>query len=392
MVSDTTALLRVTLGKADISKQVIRVDIEDVDRGADKATFLMEDPGSTNSERVERLMDVRIELGWETEYTLLFVGQVSSVQSVAAATGARSRLEVKCIDKSYLFMDRPTIDKRQHVGKLKDILTEMAKRVGITLGDVLIDPMPEFTKDKPLNQLDRTDWQMLQDVAEEYRARAFIEVNVAVTDSEEVKKAGGEPKLYFVSEDALLAQDPMGTLLYCRGMGRLLEFDYTRTSSGASPVASAAVANPDSGQPEAHAAVPAPPQPEPPPKDNSERVEKVLGSAASADQAAGIQNVKDAPVKPADKPPTKEVLGAPSDPPRAEQKVKPDRTRIMGFSGKGTAIGTVFLRAKGSVKIDGISSTAAGRWYVSRVNHIYERAEIDKKVSISFRSKLVATR
>ncbi|HEX8573144.1 MAG TPA: hypothetical protein VF759_10385 [Allosphingosinicella sp.] len=391
MPSDTTALLKVTLGKADISKQVIRVDIEDVDRGADKATFLMEDPGSTNSDRVERLMDVRIELGWETEYALAFVGQVSSIQS-KADSGGRGRLEVTCIDKSYLFMERPAIDKRQHVGKLKDILSAMATRVGIALGDVLIDPMPEFTKDKPLNQLDRTDWQMLQDLAEEYRARAFVEVNAGDKDSEEVKKAGGEPKLYFVSEEALLAQEPMGTLLYCRGMGKLLEFDYTRTSSGASPLGSAAVANPDSGQPESLAAVPAPAEPKVPPKDSTDRVEKVLGPAAAADQAAAEQNVQDAPVKPADKPATKEMLGAPSDPALAERKVKQDRTRMMGFSGKGTAMGTVFLRAKGSVKIEGISSMAAGRWYVTRVNHVYERAEIDKKVSVSFRSKLVATR
>lgn len=391
MPSDTTALLKVMLGKADISKQVIRVDIEDVDRGADMATFVMEDPGATNSDRVERMMDVRIELGWETEYALAFVGRVSSVQSVADS-GGRGRIEVKCTDMSCLLMERAALEERQHVGKLKDILAAIAKRVNLAMGDVLIDPMPTYTKDEPLNQLDRTYWQMLQDVAEEYRARAFVEVNAAKDDSKEVKKKGGEPKLYFVSEDALLAQEPMGSLLYCRGMGKLLEFDYTRIGSGASPVASTAVANPETGKPENVAAPPSPPQPQLPPKDNTDKVENVLGPAAAADQAAGVQNVQDAPVKPADKPATKEHLGGPSDPRRAERKVKQDRTRMMGFSGKGTAMGTVFLRAKGSVKIEGISSMAEGRWYVSRVNHVYERAEIDKKVSVSFRSKLVATR
>ena len=86
------------------------------------------------------------------------------------------------------------IEGRQHVGSLKDILGKIADGK-VPLADVKVDPMPSWTKDKPLDQLNRTEWQMIQDLAEEYRARAFIEVNASPKDVEKDRASGGRPKL-----------------------------------------------------------------------------------------------------------------------------------------------------------------------------------------------------
>jgi len=405
MPSDSSAMLKVMLGKADISQQVVRVDIEDVDRGADKATFVMDDPGATNSDGIEENMDVRIELGWESEYALAFVGRVRSVRSLANS-GGKHRVEATCLDLSSRFMKPPPIEGRQHVGPLDKILADIAKDTGVPVGAVTVDPMPTWTEDKPLDQLNRTAWQMIQDIAEEYHARAFVEVNAAPKDSEAVKAAGGEPKLYFASLQSLLDQAPMGELSYCRGMGSLLDYQLTRMGSGASPVASAAVANPDDA-----AAVdsfdlpPTAPDVQPAPSASKiDRTAAVRGEAAAADYAAARQNAADAEALPAEQRAQRHVAGTPSDAPLVKRLIQQDQTRKLGYRLVGTAMGTVFLRAKGSVTIDGLPSMTTGRWYVSRVNHIVERgtlieredvdarARAARQKRLTFRSKLVATR
>ncbi|MES2055445.1 MAG: hypothetical protein V4564_05840 [Pseudomonadota bacterium] len=392
MPSDTTATVKVKVETMDLGPQVVRVDVEDVDRGADKATFLLDDPGSTTSDVLRPGATVRIELGWETEYALAFVGRIASTRSLAGA-GPQGRIEVTCKDQSYLFDTRPPLGERKYTGTVTDIVTRIAKRVNMPIGKIDVATGKTWTETEACQQRDRTDWEFLQDLAEESRARAFVEVNADPGDKEAVKLAGGEPKLYFMSEDALIAQEPMGTLLYCRGMGKLLQFEYKSVGSGASPAASATVANPDTGAPETGATPPAPPEPQPAPSaGRTDQVTDVLGAARANDHAQGMQVASDAATQPTALRATKEPTGGPSDPAARDRRIKQDKTRILGYTGTGTAIGTVFLRAKGPVKIDGLASWASGRWYVRRVNHIFERTALDKKISVSFRSKFEATR
>lgn len=401
MASDSSVFLRVRLGNADCGSQVYRVDVEDVDRGSDKATFVLQDPGSVSSEGIHRNMPVRIELGWETQYALAFVGAVETHRNLASTDG-HQRVEVTCTDMSRLFMEPPPATGRQHLGTLQQILDAIATRHGIALGDVKVDPMPEFRDQPtgnarpPLNQGARTEWRMLQELAEEYRARAFVEVSAKPTDSQAVREAGGVPKLFFVSEQSLLDQEPMGRLLFCRGMGRLLQFDYRRVSSGSTAGAAAAVANPDSGEAETRETAPPAADTIPPPSPaRTAAAAQVLGPGRAADHRAAVQNAADTAVRPAEMAVPRVAAGLPSDPQRTERLIQRDRTRLLGFVGEGTAMGTVFLRAKGCVEIDGIASWAAGRWYVSRVNHIVERTRRsarDREPRLSYRTTLVASR
>lgn len=375
----------------EVGPKVVRVDVEDVDRGADKATFVLDDPDSTASEVLRPGAAVRIELGWQTEFALAFVGQISATRSLAGA-GSQGRVEVTCKDQSYLFDQRPPLGERRYTGTVGDIVTRIAKRVNMPIGKIDVVTGKTWTETESCQQRDRTDWEFLQDLAEESRARAFVEVNADPGDKDSVKRAGGEPKLYFMSEDALMAQEPMGTLLYCRGMGKLLDFDYKSIGTGAAPAASAAVANAETGAAETRVTPPAPPEPQPGPSPGrSDRITNVLGAARANDHAQGMQVAADAKTQPEALRAVKEPSGAPSDPAALERRIKQDKTRIRGYFGKGTAMGTIFLRAKGPVKIDGLASWASGRWYVRRVNHIFERTALDKKISVSFRSTFEVT-
>lgn len=390
MPSDDVAYLRVKIETANVTTHVYHVDVEDVDRGTDKATLRMDDPGSTSSDALQEGMHVEVELGWETEHALVFEGIVKQVRAVAQGTHG---VEVVAYDLSARMQTQPPELNRQHVGGLDKILEAIVKRHNIPFGSVKIDPMPTWTKEKPLLQGNRTDWQMIQDLAEEYRSRAFVEVNATPEDSEEIRKRGGQARFYFASEKVLLEQKPMGRLLHCRGMGSLLEFRYERVASGASPSTSTTVTNPDTGEADVNAGPPTARGPEPGVlPERSKRAAEVLGPGRADDHKAGVQMAADAKVKPDDLRAKKTAAGLPSDPELAKRVIEQDRTRALGFHGTGLAMGTVFLRAKGAVEIDGLATWTAGAWYVTRVNHVVERETLNKRTRLTYRTRFTATR
>jgi hypothetical protein len=121
-------------------------------------------------------------------------------------------------------------------------------------------------------------------------------------------------------------------------------------------------------------------------------VEAVHGSGRSASYGGSVQVAADAEVQPTALRARSTLSGIPSSPALAELRVQQDRTRILGFNGRGLAMGTVFLRAKGSVEIDGLATWAKGRWYVSRVNHVVQRTRVADATQLTYRSRFVATR
>lgn len=391
MTPDERAYAMVRVEGADVSAQVWSIDVEDVDRGSDKATLVMDDPDSTNADALREGLSLTIELGWETERAAVFEG---CVQRVEPSAGNGNRVTVVAYDLSRQLQAAPRDPSRQHTGTLRDILTEILRPTGISIGNVTVEPMPNWNeKEKPLRQQDRTDWELIQDLAEEYRARAFVEVNVASSDSAVVRSRGGRSRFYFISESALLAQDPMGSLTYCPGHGQLLEFKYRRVGSGASPSASATVADPLTGETVKY---PAPPTAtEPPPTASAERsaqTASVIGESRARAYEEAVQVTSAAAVQPDALRATDARTGMPSDAARAARRIQQDRTRVLGFAGDGVAMGTVFMRAKGAVKISGLATWAAGNWYVTQVNHLVQRAQVQDGTRLTYRIKFKATR
>jgi phage protein D len=398
MPSDKNTFLRVRLGAAspfaDLSPQVISVDIRDEDRGSDVATVVVADQAHVNAEALREGQEIRIEMGWESEHALLFMGEIRRTEAVAPAGGSTTgRVRLTAYDFSCRMQGRPAEEGRQHVGTLQSILTAMAERARIPVADVLIDPMPTWTEDRKLEQLSRSDWELIQDLAEQYRARAFVEVNATASDSEAELAAGGASRLYFISETALLAQEPLGKLNYCRGYSSLIEFRFQRVGQGASPSASLATVDPVTGQIGRETAPPLPPDgPAALGANQTEGLEAALGSARARSAAAAIDFANAQPNTPAVVRPVMERGGEASDPAHGRALIQRDQTRLLGLQGSGLAMGTVFLRAKGSVEISGLANGAAGRWYVRQVNHIFEKEGTGSATRRTFRSRFEATR
>jgi len=398
MPGDSNTFLKVRLGAgpnfADLSPQVISVEVMDEDRGSDVATVVVADQAHANAEAIREGQEVRIEMGWESEHALLFMGEIRRTEAVAPVAGGTSaRVQFKAYDFSCRLQGRPEVETRQHVGTLQSILTSIVARARIPVADVVIDPMPEWTEDDPLQQRSRSDWELIQDLAERYRARAFVEVNATASDSAEELTAGGASRLYFISETALLAQAPMGSLNYCRGYSSLIEFRFQRVGPGAAPSASVATVNPATGEIARETA--APHAPDPPAAlgpNQSEGLEAALGPGRAASATAAVDFANTQPVTPAATRPVTERGGEASDPTHARSLIERDQTRILGLNGSGLAMGTVFLRAKGSVEISGLANGASGRWYVRRVSHLFEKEGTGTATRKTFRSRFEATR
>jgi phage protein D len=367
----TVKFVRINGKGFDLAPTVESVDVEDHDRAIDRARIVFDDRDARIAPILREQLRVQITLGWRSENAFIFEGIVMSHKT--EAMGGGQRVTITAYDLSYRMKQRKPETFTFNQGKLSDALKAIAGKYsseGINVDDkksIVLDNDPTFTSLLPLTKKEsQSDWDFVQELSEKYRARAFVEVN------------DNKSTFYFVSEKRLLKGDAMGTLHYCPGGGaeKLVEFKYERIGSGASPASTVTVVDPKTGDPVTQKADP--PAPEKPlevdPKADAEL-------AKAADQVANDSS------KPEDSRPTPVIPGAPSDPDKAARLIQQDPTRILGFSGTGTAIGTIKLRAKGKVTIKGIAPWAEGDWYVHKVNHLFTRIVVkDKRLKDQDRS------
>lgn len=362
--------LEVLCQDRNVTASVRSVEVEDNDRLIDKATVVLDDPSAAGSASVQEGMALKIDLGWMTEHAVLFEGRVARVEG--AASGGTRRLTVTAYDLSHL-MHRETRRQTYSSGTLSSVLRQICGRYAELIeGEIVVDPDPSYSEDDPLRQANVTDLQLVYDLAHRHRSRFFVEYNE------------GRSRFYFIPESRLVSGDSMGTLHFCQGFSQVIEFSYQRVASCAAAQRTAVAVDPTSG-----AATPATPPPDPPPApaaDTSELADLAdrRGGESGAVLDSALQASGEAPEQPAAQVRRGTASGLPSDPRRAQDAVRQDPTRIVGLRGQGLAVGTIMLRAKGKVTVEGIAPWAAGDWYVQKATHIHrDRA---------YRTRFVLTR
>ena len=65
---------------------------------------------------------------------------------------------------------------------------------------------------------------------------------------------------------------------------------------------------------------------------------------------------------------------------------------MLGLKGRGRAVGTVMLRAKGKVTIEGIAPWAEGDWYVEKAIHTWRDTSVGERRGSSYETRFTATR
>lgn len=360
-MTDSSPLATVTLEGIDVSAVVRRVEVEDSDRLIDKATIWLDDDDGAAADVFFEGQSVLIDMGWTGEHAVLFEGIVVRA-TTEAVLGRTARVKLVAYDLAYKLMQGPPAT-RDHVGSLRTILTELCtkKPYGFTVGDISPGADPTFTAEQPLRQVGLRDWEFIQALAVRHGCRAFVEYN------------DKRSQFYFVAEDRLLGRPSLGTI--DRDTGRLLRFEYSRVASIAAPERTAVVADVKGAKVKKETPKSAPKPPAPPNPERLTRIGRRFPGAVAIYTRARAQTAA-ALARPAEQRPQQHVLGLPSDPSLAEQSVRSDPTRALGWRAEGEAMGTVFLRAKGKITIKGlgIAEWAEGDWYVHTATHVYTRA------------------
>lgn len=375
-MGNSTPYILIRLEGIDISSDILSVDVEDHDRLTDKATFVMDDPTETTGEVPREGQTVTVDIGWSTEHAVLFEGVIYNVQ-VRAQGNARQRIIITAFDLSYRLKRRPS-HPVDHTGTLSNILSTMItsdSSIGITVGQIEPESDPQFTEQLPLRQTIQTDWDFIQELGCRYGCRAFVEYN------------NDASQFYFIPLARLLQGSVMGELSYQGSTGQLIEIRYERLASSAAPVVSAVTNDPGSGASVA---------------GTTTSVAQELSSVPSAGTRArtpsgssrldnALQVTAQATDLPENQRPQVIAAGLPSDPTLAETTVFQDPTNVLGLRAVGECVGTIMLRAKGKVSINGVASWAVGDWYVRQVNHMVDRS-VSGTSGSGYRTRFIATR
>ena len=360
--------------KADLTGVARSVTIEDDDRLIDKATVVIADPQRSAPEfRGDQTLE--ITMGWSAQHAMMFSGIVQSASGTNAADGT-STITIVAYDPSVL-MHREPCDAT-YTGTLSSVVRTVAGRhPTIPIRDVVCDPDPNFTGTPQLIQHNLTDLQFLQWLAWRYGHRAFVEVN------------DGRPQFSFVSNQRLMQGDVMGTLQWCRGLRQLTEFRYEKVAARAARQRIAATPDPATGtDTPTQGATPAPIDP---PIASPDRA-AALGAADPALRTRYEAGVQAAQANPAPAPTPAPVVGLPSDPHLATAVTALDPTQVLGLRGTGTAVGTVMLRAKGKVRIEGVAPWAEGEWYVRKAVHTWRDTSSRRARSASYQTSFTVTK
>jgi len=384
-VADDVAVASVKVEGIETFSNVELVDVEDDDRLIDKATVVFDDVDGIAAATMLEQRQVVIELGWSSAQARVFEGIVWRVKTQARSdpSGCKQRVTLVALDLSYKLNQGAGKAKVYPPGKLSDILTSIIAPYQIPVGQIKLVQDPQFTEDAPLIQGPKTDWAFIQELAVQYGARAFVELN------------NDTSQFYFVSEKFFLDGDSLGQVTYVYGTSQLIEFTYQRLASGAAPVSSAIVTDPITGQATSkQGTVPPPEAPLSADPDEKSRLDK-LGTGAGTVYSDAIDVVSKSAGQAEDARPEENVVGLPSDPDLGDLSTQQDPTRALGLLGHGTAVGNVNIRAKGKITIAGIAPWANGDWYVRRVNHQVTRGVgVDRRGNPrgTYRTRFTVTR
>ena len=358
-----------------ITASVLSVEVEDNDRLIDKATIVLGDPHGS-APAFAQGQKVKITMGWGSERAVLFSGVVQD-NPAAAPAGGMATTTVVAYDLSCL-MHREEHDTH-HTGTLSAVVRRIVGAYPDLAQAVHVDcdPDPEFTGDPQLRQHNLTDLRFLQWLAWRYGHRAFVEFNE------------DKNQFYFVSNRRLMADKALGTLQYCRGLRQLIEFRYNRVASRAARQRIAVAPDPATGD---AAPTPGPPPGAIEPPTVSPARANTLGCVDPAERARYEAGATAAASTPPPTPTPVPVVGLPSDPRLAEAVTALDPTQVLGLSGTGRAVGSVKIRAKGKVTIEGIATWAEGDWYVAKAVHTWRDTSVRQARSASYETSFTVTR
>lgn len=349
----------VRLEGEDITPWVSQVTITEDDRQADSVTLSIPDPRMIYADALFEGSAAEVDIGYaeNNQHALMIRAIISKVELSYPESGGPA-LTLKGEDKS-IMMGLAEKNKVWRDRKVSDIIREVAEPYGFAEVVVRLSPDPEV-RTRNIHQDGKTDLAFLQELAQRYHAKCFVELNA---EESEV--------LYFLPERQIVTYRRPDTLVlrYRKGpMSNLITFSPRFDSSYIDRLRE--ISSVDRGGRRIDT------QNQPP---RTEEVIWPLDEArmadASSEDRARIRTLYERGAA------RKIGLQAQLTARRATAgNVSPDQAdlestddvlegRRLGMTASGTAFGNIWLRAKSNCLIEGVSQRFNREWYVPGVTH-----------------------
>ena len=177
----------VARGGVDITAWVSSVSVVEDDRQADNVTITVPDPRMIYADALFEGGYVEVDLGYseQNQHALMIRAIITKVELSYPDNGVPA-LSLKGEDKS-IMMGLQEKKKVWRNRQITDVVGEIGRNYGFSQVEAHLSPDPKINT--PINQDGKTDLAFLQELADTYHAKCFVELN-----------ENGEEVLYFIPE------------------------------------------------------------------------------------------------------------------------------------------------------------------------------------------------
>jgi len=353
-----TPFFEVKLEGEDITPWVETVTVVEDDRQADSVVIDIPDPRMIYTDALFEGSEAEIDLGYAdaNQHALMLRAVITKVE-LNYPQGGVPLLKLRGEDRS-IYMGLEEKRKLWRNMKVSEIVQAIARPYGFSR--VVAEPDPDpLIEQRPLNQDGKTDLAFLQELATDYHAKCFVELDEK-----------GQEVLYFIPERRVLRARRADRLLLRYRLGpnsNLISFSPSFDSSYIDRLKEIHDVD-EQGNPVESQDRPA-----------TEVVIWPLDPArmaqANSRDRAKIQTLYTLGVARKLKLQTQLASRQPAvgavTPDQADLESRNDRleSRQLGMSANGSTTGNIWLRAKSNIIVEGVSERFNGEWYVNNVTH-----------------------
>jgi phage protein D len=358
-VGPRTPYYRITVEEVDITPWVSAVTVVEDDQQTDSVTITIQDPRMIYADALLEGSTVEVDMGYaeNDEHALMLRAILTKVELSYPESGVPS-LTLKADDRSI----EMGLEERKAVWRdltVTGIVKRIAARHGFHQVEAQLAPDPKIVHSKPIHQDGKTDLALLQELAQTYHAKCFVELD-----------GKGAEVLYFIPERRVVTLRRPDQLVLRYRMGpdsNLLSFSPSFDSGYVDRLKAKDDVD-DKGR-----AIQT--------RDKSP-TETVVWSLDPA--FTGLANAADRPkiqdLYDRGKEGKRKLQQKLARPKKVAGEVARDQADLeatndfleahrLGMTGGGTTFGNIWLRAKSSVDIQGVNNRFNGRWYVPNVTH-----------------------
>jgi phage protein D len=338
----------------EVSDLLMNLRVDESDQQADMAILTFRDSHHVLSDVLQEGLAVEVNLGCRSSHTLILRGMVTDIQTNQPSQG-EPQVEVEVMDSLIRMALRPK-DQRWRETTISQIVQDIALDNQLRPGTIDLgeeEREAEVGVDRALMQVAETDLAFLFRLAHDYDCKLYIDHELA-GDS-----------LNFISTRRLMQADPIEERLTFNN--NLQRFSVSLDTAATAIQARLVTTDPRTGElvdvttdlrePESADWVP-----------DAERLLRVGEGTERLSRLTTQFRARHPRAEEAWRVPPRALCVA-SRPSTDRSRATGDYSRRLGQTGSGQATGSIWLRPRRRVRVEGYGGRWSGDWYLAQVEH-----------------------